>query len=85
MVECGGLENRYPRKGIVGSNPTPSAMISLKLKSDHDDVAVEVRRKPRTADAASFEVGFEGSAVRKYDMRHIYDVGGGDPKRSEKR
>ena len=23
--ECDGLENRYTRKGIVGSNPTPSA------------------------------------------------------------
>ena len=25
MDECDGLENRYTRKGIVGSNPTPSA------------------------------------------------------------
>ncbi len=29
MVECGGLENRYPRKGIVGSNPTPSVLFFL--------------------------------------------------------
>ncbi len=25
MVERGGLENRYVRKGIGGSNPSPSA------------------------------------------------------------
>ena len=29
-VEGDGLENRYTRKGIVGSNPTLSAMSSLK-------------------------------------------------------
>ncbi len=28
MDECDGLENRYTRKGIVGSNPTPSAKFS---------------------------------------------------------
>jgi hypothetical protein len=26
VVEAAGLENRYARKGIVGSNPTLSAM-----------------------------------------------------------
>ena len=26
LVECAGLENRYTRKGIVGSNPTLSAI-----------------------------------------------------------
>ena len=26
MVECDGLENRWARKGLVGSNPTPSAI-----------------------------------------------------------
>ena len=25
MVDCGGLENHWPRKGSVGSNPTPSS------------------------------------------------------------
>jgi hypothetical protein len=27
VVYCTGLENRRPRKGSVGSNPTPSAII----------------------------------------------------------
>ena len=27
MAECTGLENRRPRKGPVGSNPTPSAVV----------------------------------------------------------
>ena len=26
VVECGGLENRYPRKGIIGSNPILSVL-----------------------------------------------------------
>ena len=30
MVECGGLENRYPRKGIIGSNPILSAIFHMK-------------------------------------------------------
>ena len=30
MDECDGLENRYTRKGIVGSNPTPSAILDTK-------------------------------------------------------
>ncbi len=29
LVECAGLENRYTRKGIVGSNPTLSAIYYL--------------------------------------------------------
>ena len=28
MVDCGGLENRWARKGPGGSNPSPSAMLS---------------------------------------------------------
>ena len=31
QVECTGLENRRPRKGSVGSNPTPSANLSFDL------------------------------------------------------
>jgi hypothetical protein len=30
VVETGGLENRYTRKGIGGSNPSPSASPSAK-------------------------------------------------------
>ena len=29
MVEADGLENRYTRKGIVGSNPTLSAIVTI--------------------------------------------------------
>ena len=29
MVEAGSLENCYTRKGIVGSNPTLSAILTL--------------------------------------------------------
>ena len=29
MVYGDGLENRCPRKGTVGSNPTPSAILKL--------------------------------------------------------
>ena len=29
MVEAGSLENCYTRKGIVGSNPTLSAILAL--------------------------------------------------------
>ena len=32
MVYGDGLENRCPRKGTVGSNPTPSAILKLKSK-----------------------------------------------------
>ena len=35
MVEGDGLENRYARKGIVGSNPTPSATYPILLYGDH--------------------------------------------------
>ena len=31
MVERGGLENRCALAGTVGSNPTPSAIISYEL------------------------------------------------------
>ena len=31
MVETDGLENRYARNGIVGSNPTASAKILIKM------------------------------------------------------
>jgi hypothetical protein len=41
-----------------------------------NDVAVEVQGIPRTADAAGFEEGFEGSTVCKYDKRHICSAGG---------
>ena len=30
MDECDGLENRYARKGIKGSNPFPSAKFSYE-------------------------------------------------------
>ena len=33
VVERGGLENRYARKGIGGSNPSPSATQSDELVS----------------------------------------------------
>ena len=32
MVDCNGLENRRPRKGSEGSNPSPSAKF-LNLQS----------------------------------------------------
>ena len=31
MVECARLESVYVRKDIAGSNPAPSAFVSLKL------------------------------------------------------
>ncbi len=31
MDERGGLENRYAFRRIVGSNPTPSAILDIKL------------------------------------------------------
>ncbi len=33
MAESGGLENRCVREGTVGSNPTPSAVVEIKTKS----------------------------------------------------
>ena len=33
MVERGGLENRWRRKALVGSNPTPSAWQRLQGRS----------------------------------------------------
>ena len=33
VVEADGLENRYTRKGIVGSNPTLSAIPTYFLSS----------------------------------------------------
>ena len=40
MVEADGLENRYTRKGIVGSNPT----LSAKLRGERAPHGGEARR-----------------------------------------
>ncbi len=34
MVDRGGLENRYARKGIEGSNPFPSANSGKRVTTD---------------------------------------------------
>ena len=70
MVECGGLENRYPRKGIIGSNPILSVFSNKKrLRRVGSRIAnYDDRRK--------LGIGFEGSTGRKYDRCHIYSAGG---------
>ncbi len=46
MDECDGLENRYTRKGIVGSNPTPSAKYSrATAPSGRDSNPPEIHRE----------------------------------------
>ena len=50
-VECGGLENRWGRKALVGSNPTSSAIFPLK-----NDGTVAAREA-----AYGDRQGFEGS------------------------
>ena len=42
MVECGGLENRYPRKGIIGSNPILSVVLFILLFSSSLHVRAEI-------------------------------------------
>ena len=43
MVYGDGLENRCPRKGTVGSNPTPSAISILKGRQ-HLGIALSAGR-----------------------------------------
>ena len=66
MAECGGLENRYPRKGIEGSNPSlsarkskppkPGGFIFCALRDAKDSKQVERRplggKTSRTASAS---------------------------------
>ncbi len=37
MVERGALEKRYACKGIVGSNPTPSAYNCIAERDERDE------------------------------------------------
>ena len=47
MDEGGGLENRYTRKGIVGSNPTPSASQVFMKTSNPESKRFQVSGRVR--------------------------------------
>ncbi len=74
MDECDGLENRYTRKGIVGSNPTPSAKMqptrpgptvnphpSLPLGGADRPIPLSFSPQARTGSPSFTRTGIHGS------------------------